>query len=79
MNNEQQGEVTHPIASGKAAQTEAWEAETGFDRLVLDRLLYWYRMALRMGNVINQAATGLTVDGGELDELAAIYRKEAGA
>ena len=48
---------------------------TDVDELVLNKLLYWYRLAMRMGDAITAIVRGGYVSDKELDELSAIYLK----
>ena len=78
MNNEEakQWVVTHSTTDGVSARTVAWE--NTIDEVLMENDQDWYHLFMRAGDAIQAIVSGGIVDGKEMEELAAIYREEAG-
>ena len=51
------------------------KAQADFETLVLEKLRYWYKLSMRMGDAITAIVRGGYVLDKEMDELSEIYQK----
>lgn len=51
------------------------KAQADFETFVLEKLHYWYKLSMRMGDAITAIVRGGIVAGKEMDELSEIYMK----